>query len=168
MQSHHKFPVPFVEIDIKDDAAPSGYRRISGLVGDQFSLLDFFVENDCLSPVHTGPDGDNSPEWYQAFAEIDVAEWALYGLIRGVNRNSSVGSSNERSPWGDLLIEGRTTLAVAGKEVQPIKRLHLGAEFVIGRLIVRICWITTYGHLVQVVTRESGGLLDWPKGWVQL
>lgn len=157
MCSDRKYPVPFVEIDIADpDGSPNGFRRLRGLVSHEFSLFDFIVESGCLA--RSLPDDASSldrAEWDSAYGEIDIAEWALYGLIRGVNRNSSLGSSNDRAFWGDILVKGtKTWVRDDLGYVVPAKMFHLASEMRIGRLAVRIGWLFNEGDLIDMALRK--------------
>jgi len=158
MQVNRKYPCPLIEIDVADSSAPSGFRRLRGLVHDEFSLFDFMVEGGLIEK----PDYDAGPEpgaeFYAAYAEIDIAEWALYGLIRGVNRNSTMGSSNERASWGDTLVKGRQSRHFVktkyGFNACSFREQYLSSEFIIGRMTVRICWVSEESELVDYACRK--------------
>jgi len=144
-------PTPYVEIRVSDASQPRGYRSASGVVPDEFSLFTFFVEQGWISPEPAEPDNAG---WQAAVAEIDIAEWAIYGLIRGVNRNSSLGSSNERSPAGDLLLSQRRHLAKGdgmGLETFPL----LASAVVVGRVTVRIGWVQDEGDFASLAIAEG-------------
>lgn len=142
-------PTPYVEIRVADAASPLGYRQTRGLVSDQFCLSTFMVEIGWVEPE---PPSDETAlaAWLASAAEIDIADWTLHGLIRGVNRNSGLGSSNDRSWWGDRLIQGEL-FRVGNDAGWSIQRYPLiQAEFLVGRIAVRIGWVTDDAALVAL------------------
>jgi len=157
--SELKFPVPYIELSVRDDQSETGFRQRSAIITGEFSLFRHLVEIGWISDADSEGVEDD-PNWQSAYAEIDAMEWALYGLIRGVGRNSSIGSSNNRAWYGDHLLKGRLF------RIEPLKAEHgfkwyiikepaIQAAFAIGRLSARIGFLSDPDDIAAVAAHRG-------------